>query len=147
MRAFVPEYELITPSGLTQALEILRDEPGAWRPIAGGTDLMVLFEAGKLPFRKLLNIRDLAELRGIEVKPDSITLGSLTTYTEVRRSAVLASEFPLLGLAASWTGAIATQNRGTIGGNIANASPAADTPPALLVYDAQVELISAGGTC
>ncbi|MGI8741364.1 MAG: FAD binding domain-containing protein [Bryobacteraceae bacterium] len=147
MRAFVPEYDLVTPGNLAAALRLLHDEPGAWRPIAGGTDLMVLFEAGKLPFRKLINIWNLSELRGIDVKPDSITLGSLTTYTQVRRHSLLASEFPLLGLAASWTGGIATQNRGTLGGNIVNASPAADTPPALLVYDAQIEMISATGTC
>lgn len=147
MRAFVPEYELINPDDIKAALRLLHDEPGAWRPIAGGTDLMVLFEAGKLPYRKLINIWNLGELRGIDVKPDSITLGALTTYTQVRRHPVLATEFPLLGLAASWTGGIATQNRGTLGGNIVNASPAADTPPALLVYDAQIELISAGGTC
>ena len=76
---------------------------------------------------------------------DHITLGALTTYTEVQASAVLRREFPLLGQAARETGGIATQNRGTLGGNIANASPAADSPPALLVYDAELELISASG--
>ena len=145
MRAFVPEYELVTPPDLKAALAILQNEPNVWRPIAGGTDLMVLFEAGKLPFRKLLNIWNLPELKGIEVHPESITLGALTTYTQIRAHELLAKEFPLLALAASWTGGIATQNRGTLGGNIANASPAADSPPALLVYDAQLELISASG--
>jgi CO/xanthine dehydrogenase FAD-binding subunit len=62
------------------------------------------------------------------------------------RNATLAEEFPMLGEAARLTGGIATQNRGTIGGNIANASPAADTPPALLAYDAQLELISVRGS-
>jgi CO/xanthine dehydrogenase FAD-binding subunit len=147
MRAFVPDYELSTPPDLKAALAVLQNHSDGWRPMAGGTDLMVLFEAGKLPFRKLLNIRNLAELKGIEVHPDSVTIGALTTYTQIRRHEVLATEFPLLGLAASWTGSIATQNRGTLGGNIANASPAADSPPALLVYDAQIELISSSGTC
>ena len=142
MRAFVPEYDLATPPDLKAALAILQSEPNVWRPMAGGTDLMVLFEAGKLPNRKLLNIWNLAELNGIEVHPESITLGALTTYTQVRNHELLAKEFPLLPLAASWTGGIATQNRGTLGGNIANASPAADSPPALLVYDAQIELRS-----
>src|SRR5947208_13260877 len=82
---------------------------------------------------------------GIEATPDSVTLGELTTYNEVQRDAVLRSEFPLLAQAASETGGIATQNRGTLGGNIVNASPAADSPPALLVYDAELELISARG--
>lgn len=146
MRAFVPEYHLITPRNLEATLHLLQTEPD-WRPLAGGTDLMVLFEVGKLPYRNLINIWNLDELRGIDVKPDSVTLGALTTYTQIREHPVLTREFPLLGMAASWTGGIATQNRGTLGGNIVNASPAADSPPALLVYDAQIELISASGFC
>jgi CO/xanthine dehydrogenase FAD-binding subunit len=85
-------------------------------------------------------------LRGIEVTPQHVTLGGLTTYSEVRRHELLMREFPLLCRAAAETGSIATQNRGTLGGNIANASPAADSPPALLVYDAELELVSASGT-
>jgi len=72
-------------------------------------------------------------------------LGALTTYTEIRQHPVLAREFPLLCLAAAETGGIATQNRGTLAGNIANASPAADSPPSLIVYDAELELVSARG--
>jgi CO/xanthine dehydrogenase FAD-binding subunit len=121
-------------------------EPGEWKPIAGGTDLMVLLEAGKLQHKKFLNIWKLQELREIVVTPTHVVLGALTTYSEVRRHEVVTREFPLLAKAASETGSIATQNRGTIGGNIANASPAADTPPALLVYDAELELVSAKGT-
>ena len=74
-----------------------------------------------------------------------MTIGAATTYTDLRNNTTLGREFPLLCQAASETGAIATQNRGTIGGNIANASPAADSPPALLVYDAEIELVSARG--
>jgi len=121
-------------------------EPGAWKPFAGGTDLMVLLEAGKLPQRQFLSIWKLPELRGIEVTSTHVTLGGLTTYSDVRRHETLVREFPLLCRAAAETGSIATQNRGTIGGNIANASPAADTPPALLVYDAELELVSSIGT-
>jgi len=120
-------------------------EPGAWQPFAGGTDLMVLLEAGKLRHRRFLNIWKLAELRGIEVTGDHVTIGALTTYTEIRRHEILAREFPLLARAAAETGGVATQNRGTLGGNIANASPAADSPPALLVYDAELELVSPSG--
>jgi CO/xanthine dehydrogenase FAD-binding subunit len=120
-------------------------EPGVWKPFAGGTDLMVLLEAGKLPHKKFLNIWNLAELRGIETSADHLTLGALTTYTEVRRHEILAREFPLLCRASAETGSVATQNRGTLGGNIANASPAADSPPALLVYDAEIEIVSASG--
>jgi CO/xanthine dehydrogenase FAD-binding subunit len=81
----------------------------------------------------------------VEVTPSHVTLGALTTYTEVQASEVLQREFPLLCRAASETGGLAIQNRGTLGGNIANASPAGDSPPTLLVYDAQLELISAQG--
>ena len=134
-----------TPRDLTETLDRMAKEPGVWKPFAGGTDLMVLLEAGKLPRKKFLNIQNLAELRGIETSADHVTLGALTTYTEVRRHEILAREFPLLCRAAAETGSVATQNRGTLGGNIANASPAADSPPALLVYDAEIEIVSASG--
>jgi len=134
-----------TPRDLTETLDRMAKEPGVWKPFAGGTDLMVLLEAGKLPRKKFLNIWNLAELRGIETSADHVTLGALTTYTEVRRHEILAREFPLLCRAAAETGSVATQNRGTLGGNIANASPAADSPPALLVYDAEIEIVSASG--
>ena len=124
---------------------MLAREPGVWRPFAGGTDLMVLLEAGKLPHRKFLSIWKFAELRGIEVTSESLSIGALSTYTEIQCNEILQREFPLLCRAAFETGSIATQNRGTLGGNIANASPAADSPPALVVYDAEVELISAKG--
>jgi CO/xanthine dehydrogenase FAD-binding subunit len=127
---------------LGEALEFLASEPGVWKPFAGGTDLMVLFEAGRLAHKRFLNIRNLGELRGIEVSDEHVTLGALTTYTDVRASEVLQREFPMLCKAASETGGPAIQNRGTLGGNIVNASPAADSPPALLVYDAELELLS-----
>jgi CO/xanthine dehydrogenase FAD-binding subunit len=133
------------PRDLAAALERMARELGAWKPFAGGTDLMVLLEAGKLPHHKFVNIWGLPELRGIEVTAAYVTLGALTTYTELRRHEIMAREFPLLCQAAAETGSVATQNRGTLGGNIANASPAADSPPALFVYDAELELASASG--
>src|SRR5258706_4284469 len=145
MRSYVPGYELQEPRNLEDALERLAREPGTWKPFAGGTDLMVLLEAGKLSHRKFLSIWKLPELRGIVVTPAHVTLHALTTYSEIRRHELLAREFPLLCQAAAETGSIATQNRGTLGGNIANASPAADSPPALFVYDAELELVSASG--
>ena len=75
-----------------------------------------------------------------------VVINALTTYSDILASEALTREFPLLGQAARETGGIATQNRGTIGGNIANASPAADTPPALLAYDAELDIASARGT-
>ena len=135
-----------TPRDFAAALDQMANEPGVWKPFAGGTDLMVLLEAGKLPHKNFLNIWNLPELRGITASGDHLTIGALTTYTDVRRLEILAREFPLLCRAAAETGSIATQNRGTLGGNIANASPAADSPPALLVYDAEIEIVSANGS-
>jgi CO/xanthine dehydrogenase FAD-binding subunit len=145
MRSYLPAYELIAPASLGEALALLAREPGAWKPFAGGTDLMVLLEAGKLPHRKFFSLWQLNELRGIAETPEHITLGALTTYSQVQAHATLQREFPMLCQAACVTGSIATQNRGTLGGNIANASPAADSPPALLAYDAELELVSRRG--
>jgi CO/xanthine dehydrogenase FAD-binding subunit len=145
MRSYVPAYEMKAPRDLAAGLEWMAREPGVWRPFAGGTDVMVLLEAGKLPHRKFVSIWKLPELRGIEVTAEGVLLGALTTYTELRRHETIAREFPLLCQAAAETGSVATQNRGTLGGNIANASPAADSPPALFVYDAELELVSASG--
>jgi CO/xanthine dehydrogenase FAD-binding subunit len=146
MRAYLPDYDLQVPANLAEALRRMADEPGVWKPFAGGTDLMVLLEAGKLAHKHYLSIRHLPELCGIEATDDHITLGALTTYTQVQADAILRKEFPMLCEAASLTGGVAIQNRGTIGGNIANASPAADSLPALLVYEAELELISASGS-
>lgn len=146
MRAYIPSYQLTTVTSLDDALALIAEEPGVWRPFAGGTDLMVLLEAGKLPHRNYVNIWPLRELRGIEIDSDHVTLGALTTYTDVQANPVLQQEFPMLCQAASETGGLAIQNRGTLGGNIVNASPAADSPPALLAYDAEIELVSRGGS-
>ncbi|MGH9966299.1 MAG: FAD binding domain-containing protein [Pyrinomonadaceae bacterium] len=146
MRAYIPDYQLRTPQSLSETLGLLASEPGAWKPFAGGTDLMVLLEAGKLPHKNYVNIWNLKELRGIQVTADHASIGALTTYTEIQSHPVLREEFPMLCQAASETGGLAIQNRGTIGGNIVNASPAADSPPALLVYDAELELLSHSGS-
>jgi putative cofactor-binding repeat protein len=145
MRADPADFKLVSPGNLQAVLSLLASEPAQWLPIAGGTDVMVLYSAGKLPNRKLINIWNIPELHQIEVCPDRIRIGAACTYTAVRQHEILSREFPLLATAASWTGGIANQNRGTLGGNIANASPAADSLPALLVYEAQLTLISVRG--
>ena len=144
LRTWLRPFSLEAPQNLESTLRLLWSDSGS-RPFAGGTDLMVLLESGKLPPGNYVSIWGLKELRGITVTADAIVLGALTTYTEVLTHPVLQSEFPLLCAAARQTGGIATQNRGTLGGNIANASPAADSPPALLAYEAELELISTGG--
>jgi len=146
MRAYLPSYQLLTPQNVADAVELLARQPGLWKPFAGGTDLMVLLEADKLEHRNYINIWNLKELRGIEVGDTQLVLGALTTYTEIQSHPVLRAEFPMLCQAASETGGLAIQNRGTLGGNIVNASPAADSPPALLVYDAELELLSTSGS-
>jgi CO/xanthine dehydrogenase FAD-binding subunit len=145
MRADPHQYQLAAPANLHEALALLNREPGQWMPIAGGTDIMVVYSAGKLPPRRMVNIAGFDELRAIEVTPQEVRIGSGTTYTTVRQHPVLSTEFPLLARSASLTGGIANQNRGTLGGNIANASPAGDSLPALLVYDADLILISTRG--
>ena len=145
MRADPSEYKLVSPGNLQAVLSLMANEPAQWQPIAGGTDVMVLYSAGKLPNRKLVDIWNIPELRQIAVFPDRIRIGAACTYTDLRQHEVVSLEFPLLAAAASWTGGIANQNRGTLGGNIANASPAADSLPALLVYDAELTLISVRG--
>src|SRR5438105_7699251 len=145
MRAHPSEYELVAPGSLPGVLSLLARDPGEWFPIAGGTDVMVQYSAGRLAARKLVSIWNLQELRRIENVADKIQIGAACTYTDLREHDLINREFPLLSTAAAWTGGIANQNRGTIGGNIVNASPAADSLPALLVYDAELTLISVRG--
>ncbi|WP_433973676.1 FAD binding domain-containing protein [Tunturiibacter lichenicola] len=146
MRSNVTQYDLIAPKSLDAVLQILADSPDRYTPIAGGTELMVALGAGHLQPKKLISIWSLKELRFIEETSDAIIIGAGTTFTDIRKHPVITQELSLLSQAASWTGSIANQNRGTLGGNIVNASPAADSPPALLAYDAVLTLVSAGGT-
>jgi len=137
-----------SPTRLEVAYELLADTDGAapWRPLAGGTDLMVQMtgEIGEPPER-VLDIWHLDELRGIDVEDGALVLGALTTYTEIRRSPLVAAHLPVLAEAAATIGAAQIQNRGTIGGNVVNASPAGDTLPVLLAVGAEMVLGSAGG--
>jgi CO/xanthine dehydrogenase FAD-binding subunit len=126
-------------------LELMAREPGVWLPIAGGTELMVQYGAGRLGARKLVSLWGLPELRRIERTARELVIGAGCTYTDLRNHPFVAQEFPLLARAASWTGSVANQNRGTLGGNIVNASPAADSLPALMVYEAALLLASVRG--
>ena len=135
------EPPIDTPRNLFEAYEHLA--AGLTRPIAGGTDLMVAItgELGPVPER-MLDLSRIKELRGIALEADGLVLGARTTYTEIRRSALCREHLPALVEAAATIGAAQIQNRGTLGGNIANASPAGDTLPILLASDA---MILAGG--
>jgi CO/xanthine dehydrogenase FAD-binding subunit len=145
MRSNPDEYELVAPGSLQAIVSLMAREPGAWVPIAGGTDVMVQYAAGKLAARKLVSIWNVPELRRIEAAGGEFRIGAGCTYADILEHEVVGREFSLLHLAAGWTGGVANQNRGTIGGNIVNASPAADSLPALLVYDAELILVSVRG--
>ncbi len=145
MHADPTQYALTAPPTLADALAQLASNPGLHTPIAGGTELMVALGAGRLSQKSLLSINHLTELRFIHATPTTITLGANTTFTDIRRNPHITRDLRLLTQSASWTGSIANQNRATLGGNLCNASPAADTPPALLVYNATVTLISSTG--
>jgi CO/xanthine dehydrogenase FAD-binding subunit len=145
MRGYLPDCDIRVPADLADALAILAAEPEVWTPFAGGTDLMVVYNAGRLKATRFLDLSRLAELRGIREEAGSLTFGALTTFTEVRDCRAVHQHFPNLVKSARATGALAIQNRGTLGGNIVNASPAADTPPSLLAYGAELELISPRG--
>jgi CO/xanthine dehydrogenase FAD-binding subunit len=146
VRSDPTQYELTAPATLDAVLARLASDPGKHTPIAGATELMVALGVGRLTQHSLLSIQHLRELRFIRIEDDAIHIGAGTTFTDIRNSEAIAKDLPLLIQSASWTGSVANQNRGTLGGNICNASPAADTPPALLAYDATVTLISASGT-
>jgi CO/xanthine dehydrogenase FAD-binding subunit len=134
-----------SPSSLSEAYGLLASSDG-WQPIAGGTDLMVQItgELGPPPAR-VIDIWRLDELRGIDLDAGGLTLGALTTYTDIRRSSLCQDHLPALVQAAATIGAAQIQNRGTIGGNAVNASPAGDTLPILLATDAELVLGSARG--
>jgi len=133
-----------SPRTLADAYDLLAE--GGWTPLAGGTDLMVRItgEIGEPPGR-LLDIWHLDELRGIEVRDEVLRIGALCTYTDLRRSTEVSERVPVLAEAAATIGAAQIQNRGTIGGNVVNASPAGDTLPVLLATDARIVLGGARG--
>jgi carbon-monoxide dehydrogenase small subunit/xanthine dehydrogenase small subunit len=131
---------VVRPASLYDALARLAADPDL-RPIAGGTDVMVELAAGTAsPSQPLLDIWDLDELRLIEVEHDELILGALTTYADLRGSAVVHGAMPVLAEVAASVGAAQVQNRGTIGGNCVTASPAADMAPVLLATDARFEI-------
>src|SRR5439155_5342865 len=135
-------FEVVTPDTLDGALDALASDPHLV-PLAGATDLMVYLEAGMLAPCTFLNLQELP-LRPQLTLNGSLSLGALTTYRDIRVSPVQ-SRFPMLAWAAREVGVLAIQSRGTWAGNIANASPAADGVPALMAYDAEVELASKNG--
>jgi xanthine dehydrogenase small subunit len=138
------EPPVSSPRTLNEAFSLLAADE--FRPVAGGTDLLVQItgELGEPPAR-VLDIWHLDELRGIRMESNALVIGALTTYAELRRSPLVAEFLPAFAEAAATIGAAQIQNRGTIGGNAANASPAGDMLPLLLACDAQLVVGSAAG--
>lgn len=144
MRTATSALELLEPRTLDEALAALRAaEPPV--PIAGGTDVMVALNFGQLPARRFLNLWGLDALRRIEARRDGLTIGALATFTDLIRSSAVRRHLPILVEAARTIGGVQIQNRGTLGGNLANASPAGDTLPVLSVAGATVVLRSVDG--
>jgi carbon-monoxide dehydrogenase small subunit/xanthine dehydrogenase small subunit len=130
------------PRSLESALELLAMHAGEVRPLAGGTDILVKAKDGQQNRAALLDVTAVPELRGIEERGEELWIGAATTHTELTRSALVARYAPALPGASAVIGGPQIRNRGTLGGNLANASPAADTVPALFAADAVVELVS-----
>ena len=143
MSSYIPDYDLRTVKKLKEVFPMLES---GFTPFAGGTDLMVLLEKGMLKNKNFVSLWNLDELKGIKEQDDFVQIGAGVTMGALKRSELVARYFPMLRSAADLVGAPAIQNRATIGGNIVNASPAADSPPALLCYDAELELVSANGS-
>ncbi len=139
------EPPVSSPTSLDEAYAALADGNG-WRPIAGGTDLMVQItgEIGPPPER-VLDLWRLGELRAIALDDGALSIGALATFTDIRRSDLCREHLPALVAAAATIGAAQIQNRATLGGNVINASPAGDSLPVLLAADAQLVLGSASG--
>jgi xanthine dehydrogenase small subunit len=142
MRTALSSLELLQPKSVRDALAMLRDE-GPVMPIAGCTDVFVGLNFGTERARRYLNLWSLDALRGIALRDTDLVVGALATYTDVIRSPLVRKHLPMLAAAAREIGGVQIQNRGTVAGNVANASPAGDSLPVLVAADAVVVLSSA----
>ena len=145
MPPLISHRTLLEPRSLADALTLLRDD-GRLVPMAGCTDLYVSLNFGTLKEARFLNLWRLSALRTIEMRGGLLSIGALATHTDLIRSPLVRSRLPMLAAAAREVGGVQIQNRGTIGGNVANASPAGDTLPVLAAAEATVVLRSAAGT-
>src|SRR5436305_10822906 len=141
MRSTVSHRSLLEPKSLGDALTMLRDE-APLTPMAGCTDLYVALNFGTLKETRFLNLWRLADLRTIELRSGMLSIGALATHTDIIRSPLVRKRLPMLAAASREVGGVQIQNRGTIGGNVANGSPAGDTLPVLAAADATIVLRS-----
>ena len=141
----IPDFDLHRPESLREALALMAELESV-RPIAGGTDILPLLRDGVMKAEHLVDIRGLRELRGVGLRNGILSIGAATTLTEVLEAPLVAEKAPVLREAVGQVGSVQTRNQGTLAGNICNASPAADTAPALMVLDAQVSVDSLKGS-
>ncbi len=139
----IPELNIIRPSGLEEALDSLAQ--GGVRVIAGGTDMIPSLRKLREADFDLMDISQLRELRFIKEEDGRIRAGTLTTFSDILYSELLSFRGGLLQRSVKNSGTRQIRNRATLGGNITNASPAADTVPALCALDAEVVLVSSSG--
>ena len=134
---------VLRPATSREALRRFAEDPAAL-PLAGGTDLMVAWNMGSLNGRTILDLSRLDRWKTIVSRSrDVVAIGALATHRAIQRDPTIRRAFPLLVESCATIGGVQIQNRGTLGGNIANASPAGDTFPALAVYEAQVAVARA----
>ena len=144
MRTAVSRLELLRPRTVREALRMLRDE-APLVPLAGCTDVYVGLNFGTVDAKRFLDLWPLDELRKIRLANGTLSIGALATYTEIIRSPLVRRRLPILAAAAREIGGVQIQNRGTVGGNVANGSPAGDTLPVLAAAEATLVLASAAG--
>lgn len=135
-------FEYILPRSLKEALDFLGDHGSQTSIIAGGTDLMIAARNGDVASRYVVDVSRLEEMRTIAVTEGTLSIGAAVTYTEIVNSPQIAQWAPILAQAAGYVGSVQIRNVGTLGGNVANASPAADSVPPLLVHQARVQIRS-----
>jgi carbon-monoxide dehydrogenase medium subunit len=140
----VREFDLLIPRSTIELADMLAATHG--RVLAGGTDLLLFLESGRLQVTTVVDISRISELRYIRGGAEAVRIGPLTTHSEALRSPLLIEWAPILPMATATIGAVQIRNRGTLGGNLATASPAGDTIPALMALGASVTLRSVRGS-
>ena len=138
-------FDYVRASSLAQAIDLLRDDPDGTKLLAGGHTLLPALKLRLASPALLIDIGALAELKGIEISETGIRIGALTTHTELLASEPLNEELPVFRQAASLIADPQVRNRGTIGGSLANADPAADWPAVMLALHAEFEIAGSKG--
>ena len=138
--------EIFQPSSVKEASAIVKEKGPGGRFLAGGTDLVIAVKEKGLMPSYVVDLKRIPGLSGIREERDgSLTIGALTTMREVETSPIIRKRYPFLAQSAAEVGSVQIQNRATIGGNMANATPSADVAPSLLVLDAKAKIAGLNG--